>query len=64
MCNFNLGHYQEDSPSQLVDHVLNHMKTTHKNDLDMIILNGDFVAHDLNIYNKDTSIENALKNWN
>ncbi len=30
----------------------------------MIILNGDFVAHDLNIWDRNTSIEYAIKNWN
>lgn len=62
MCNFNLGYYQEDSPSQLVDHVLNHMKLNQK-DLDIIILNGDFVAHNLNIQNNNTPIDDAFKNW-
>ena len=47
-CNFTLGNYGDDTSKELISFIFQSIKKKTKNNhLDIIILNGDFIGHDI-----------------
>ena len=53
-CASDLGYYGNNSPQQLFDFVSDYIRV-HDNDIDAIIMNGDFIPHYLPLQNKNAN---------
>ena len=53
-CNLDLGRYNENSPQNLYEFVLDEMKTR-DSDINAIIMNGDLVKHGQSINKKNAT---------
>jgi hypothetical protein len=58
----NLGQYGQDSPLELIEYMTDHAKDS-ENNLDAILVNGDFIRHGFGKNDKKADDLSQLQKW-